>query len=212
MKKRTSKNPFSFLLRGKRGPVWFLISATLILLTKLSVGSLPPAFTQAFQPAPTVQDIRPNQMEVCFTPGQLCLPKIRRILAQAKQSIHLQACSFSQSVLVKDLIDAARRGVKVILIFDKSQRTAKYTKVNLFKGTRIQVFFDDKPAIAHNKVIIVDDKIVVTGSYNFTQAAETKNAENLLMINCPKIAAIYEQNFQNRLKESVEQNSFKRLP
>lgn len=50
-------------------------------------------------------------------------------------------------------------------------------------------------SINHNKVIIIDGKIVITGSYNFSQAAETKNAENILIIHSPKLAALYEINF-----------------
>ncbi len=54
------------------------------------------------------------------------------------------------------------------------------------------------------KVIIIDHKIVITGSYNFSKAAETKNAENLLIIHSPELTALYEANFQKRLKESTQ--------
>ena len=143
-----------------------------------------------------------EQAQVCFTPGQLCLPIIQQALAKAKKTIHLQAYSFTQPLIAQDLVKAAQRGVDITVILDKSQRTARSGQFNLLKGTSIKVFFDDKPAIAHNKIIIVDGKTLITGSYNFTQAAEKKNAENLLLIHSPKLAESYKQNFQKRLRLS----------
>lgn len=57
-------------------------------------------------------------------------------------------------------------------------------------------------AIAHNKVMIIDDRIVITGSFNFTKAAEEKNAENLLIIDSPALAAKYVANFEAHRKHS----------
>lgn len=145
-----------------------------------------------------------GQAQVCFTPGQSCLLLIQKALREAKREIHVQAYGFSQTKIVQELINATHRGVKVVVLLDKSQKTARYSQARYLTGTLIKVFFDEKPAIAHNKIIIVDGKTVITGSYNFTQAAEKKNAENLLVITSSKLAALYEENFQKRLKLSVQ--------
>ena len=142
-----------------------------------------------------------QHVQACFTPGQACFPLIQKALETAKQTIHLQAYTFTQKKLTESLIEAAKRGVNVIVILDKSQRTAPYSQYHALKASSIPVYFDTKPAIAHNKIIIIDSKILITGSYNFSQAAETKNAENLLIINSPELSALYEANFQKRLKE-----------
>jgi phospholipase D len=62
----------------------------------------------------------------------------------------------------------------------------------------INVSFDKMPGIAHNKVIIIDQSKVITGSYNFTNAADTRNAENVLLINDANIAKQYLVNWEHR--------------
>jgi len=61
---------------------------------------------------------------------------------------------------------------------------------------------DAQHAIAHNKVIIIDGETVITGSFNFTKAAEEKNAENLLVIRDKKLAELYIKNWQEHEKHS----------
>ena len=69
-------------------------------------------------------------------------------------------------------------------------------------NSRIPTFIDDAHAIAHNKVMIIDGKIVITGSFNFTKAAETKNAENLLILESPELAKLYSQNWNHHREHS----------
>jgi phosphatidylserine/phosphatidylglycerophosphate/cardiolipin synthase-like enzyme len=66
----------------------------------------------------------------------------------------------------------------------------------------IPVFADGKHAIAHNKVMVIDGQTVITGSFNFTRAAEESNAKNLLVIRSPDLAAKYEKNYQEHLAHS----------
>ena len=61
---------------------------------------------------------------------------------------------------------------------------------------------DAKHAIAHNKVMIIDGETVITGSFNFTKAAEENNAENLLVIHDRKLASIYTKNWQEHERHS----------
>lgn len=55
-----------------------------------------------------------------------------------------------------------------------------------------------KPAIAHNKVMLIDGATVITGSFNFTAAAQKSNAENLLVLNDQKLADLYRANWERR--------------
>ncbi len=81
------------------------------------------------------------------------------------------------------------------MILDKSQQKERYTSATFLSNSGIPVMIDAAHAIAHNKVIIVDEKTVITGSYNFTAAAEKKNAENLLIIRSEKLAKKYRDNW-----------------
>ena len=104
----------------------------------------------------------------------------------------------------KALIEAHKRGVKVAAILDKSQRTAKYTSATFLANMRIPTYIDAKHAIAHNKVIVIDGAVTITGSFNFTKAAEEKNAENLLIIRSREIAKAYRENWHDHLSHSEQ--------
>jgi phosphatidylserine/phosphatidylglycerophosphate/cardiolipin synthase-like enzyme len=90
--------------------------------------------------------------------------------------------------------------VKVIL--DKSQRTDKYSSATFLYNQGIPVKIDAKHTIAHNKVMIIDGEAVITGSFNFTKAAEENNAENPLIIHDKKLAERYIKNWQEHDRHS----------
>jgi phosphatidylserine/phosphatidylglycerophosphate/cardiolipin synthase-like enzyme len=86
-------------------------------------------------------------------------------------------------------------------ILDKSQRTERYASATL-ANSRIPTFIDVRHAIAHNKIMIIDGGTVITGSFNFTKAAEEKNAENLLIIRSKELAGIYIGNWKKHREHS----------
>ena len=99
------------------------------------------------------------------------------------------------------MIRAQKRGVKISAVLDKSNRGRKYSAATFLKNMGIPVFIDDKHAIAHNKIMIIDNRVVITGSFNFTKAAENKNAENLLILDdLPDLTRAYQENFQKPLE------------
>lgn len=138
------------------------------------------------------------KIQVCFTPGQDCTAEITDVIDGAKQSIFVQAYSFTSAPIAAHLIAAKKRGVKVNVILDKSQKTQRYSASHFLVNQHIPCWIDYKPAIAHNKVMIIDEKEVITGSFNFTKAAQNKNAENLLIIRDPALANLYLKNWQQR--------------
>jgi len=141
-------------------------------------------------------------VSLCFTPGGSCTDRIIREISSARSEILIQAYSFTSAPIAKALIEAHKRGVKVAAILDKSQRTAKYTSATFLANMRIPTYIDAKHAIAHNKIIIIDGAVTITGSFNFTKAAQEKNAENLLIIRSREIAKAYRDNFQGHLSHS----------
>jgi phosphatidylserine/phosphatidylglycerophosphate/cardiolipin synthase-like enzyme len=74
---------------------------------------------------------------------------------------------------------------------DKSQRSERYTSASFLANSEIPTFLDARHTLAHNKIMITDQSTVITGSFNFTKAAEDKNAENPLIIKSKELAGIY---------------------
>ena len=92
------------------------------------------------------------------------------------------------------------------VILDKSQPNQPYTSATFLTNAKISTFIDSRHAIAHNKIIVIDGNTVITGSFNFTKAAETSNAENLLIIESPELALVYLDNWE---KQTAQQPSEK---
>jgi phosphatidylserine/phosphatidylglycerophosphate/cardiolipin synthase-like enzyme len=136
--------------------------------------------------------------QVCFTPGQDCTGVIVEAVAAARHEIRVQAYSFTSAPIAKALADAYRHGVDVRVILDKSQATAKYTGATYLQNAGVPVSIDYKVAIAHNTVIVIDGRTVITGSFNFTKSAQERNAENLLVIRDQNLAEQYLANWQSR--------------
>lgn len=138
-----------------------------------------------------------------FSPNGGAQDAVVRELKNAKKSVFVQAYSFTNQPIAKALVEAQRRGVDVFVILDKSNRTAKYSAADFTDHFGVDTYIDDKHAIAHNKIMIIDKEIVITGSYNFTKAAENSNAENLLIIRSPLLADVYFGNWADHQKHSV---------
>jgi phosphatidylserine/phosphatidylglycerophosphate/cardiolipin synthase-like enzyme len=137
--------------------------------------------------------------QTCFTPGNNCTQLIVDQINQAKQSIEVQSYSFTSKPIALALVKAAKRGVKVQMIFDKSQfECQRFSYASYFIRNNIPVWDDADPDIAHNKVMIFDRKTVETGSFNFTKAAQKYNAENVLIIQNSNLAGAYYKNWQSR--------------
>jgi phosphatidylserine/phosphatidylglycerophosphate/cardiolipin synthase-like enzyme len=142
-------------------------------------------------------------VEVAFSPNGGGAGIIINAITQAKKSIKVQAYSFTNADIAKALLDSSKRGVDVKVVLDKSQETEKYTSATFLANAGVPVRIDDDFAIAHNKIMILDEETVITGSFNFTKAAEERNAENVLVIRGNKeLANLYLKNWQWRWEAS----------
>lgn len=119
---------------------------------------------------------------VCFTPEEKCYPKIVQYIDAAQHTIHMRAYAFTSQEIATALIDAHQRGVSVLVLADKGQMKGPHSLVNTLIDAGITVKREKCKGLAHNKVIIIDNAILITGSYNFTRGAESRNAENLLIL------------------------------
>lgn len=150
-----------------------------------------------------------GSIEVVFSPNQGAAKAIADAIAQAKSSILVSAYSFTSNVLAKALLDAKKRGVVVKVILDKSQMSQSYSSAHFFINQGFDLRIDIKHAIYHNKVIIIDNKNIITGSYNFTKAAENKNAENVLIIrDNHHVANLYTHNWRSHWQNAIKPEEF----
>ncbi len=123
-------------------------------------------------------------------------------LTHAQKTVLVQAYSFTSAPIAQALVDAKRRGVDVEVILDKSQWTEHYSEADFLAHVGIPVTIDAVHAIAHNKVMVIDDETVITGSFNFTKAAEEHNAENVLVLHDAALAAQYRSNWERHRAHS----------
>lgn len=135
-------------------------------------------------------------VEVYFSPRNGATAAIVREIDRARSEIRVQAYSFTSAPIAQALLKAHTRGIRVEVILDKSQRTGKYSSSTFLMNARIPTYIDAEHAIAHNKIILIDRSVVITGSFNFTRAAEEKNAENLLIIRSAELVKPYLDNWQ----------------
>jgi phosphatidylserine/phosphatidylglycerophosphate/cardiolipin synthase-like enzyme len=174
-----------------------MLKKSLLLLTLCLLLNFQPSYaakSKPTQPEP--------QIEVYFSPNGGCTDAIVKTLGQAKSTLLIQAYSFTSAPIAKAVVDAHKRGVQVNVILDKSQRTEKYSSADFIAHAGIKVQIDDKHKIAHNKIMIIDSNTVITGSFNFTKAAEEGNAENLLIIQSADLAAKYIENWKKHAEHS----------
>jgi phosphatidylserine/phosphatidylglycerophosphate/cardiolipin synthase-like enzyme len=166
--------------------------ALLVALIILSITA--PVCAEQFRSTGTI--------DVFFSPAGGATDAIVRELSAAKTEILVQAYSFTSKPIAKALIDAKNRGLKVVVVLDRSQRREKYTSADFVAHAGIPTYIDGQHAIAHNKIMIIDRQTLITGSFNFTKSAE-KNAENLLVMKGNRaLVDRYRRNFEEHMGHS----------
>ncbi|NTH25645.1 phospholipase D family protein [Agrobacterium rhizogenes] len=141
------------------------------------------------------------KLSVCFTPAEQCEGRIVDAIDRARTSIRVQAYVFTSLPIIHALQRAAVRGVEVLAILDKVN-DRRYSGATLLEAAGIPVWIDFEPAIAHSKIIVIDDHLVIGGSYNYTASAQKRNAENVTFTESREIAREYLGNWDSRLKAS----------
>ena len=143
-----------------------------------------------------------GEVATCFTPPSGCGTVIANLISKAEKSIYVQAYGFTSGEIAKALINARNRGVEVRVLLDKSNIGAKYSKMRDLRKAGIEVLIDEVSGIAHNKIIIIDGSLVITGSFNFTISADIGNTENVIIVRDKQVAQRYLQNWFARYEIS----------
>lgn len=155
-------------------------------------------------------------LDVCFVPDKLtscrdcfvpdkttCLDKVVDIIDNSKNYIRIMSYSFTLSDIVNSLCKAKDRGVDVEVLIDKGAARSKkaITLLTALQACGGRVYVDNSSVpIAHNKIMMVDNTTMTTGSVNWSANGFFKNAENMLIIRNDPIFYKYMDNFLKRSK------------
>ena len=151
-------------------------------------GSASPANT----PNP-ILNVNGTQLDVSFSPDDGTIERLIELVQDAQDEILFMAFSFTDDDLAQIILDRASEGVAVTGVLDKSQALSNTSgEYAYFLENGIDVRLDGNQHGMHHKVIIIDRRIVVTGSYNFSN---TRNDENTLILHSSEIAESYVEEF-----------------
>ncbi|MCL4257783.1 MAG: hypothetical protein KJZ53_04540 [Anaerolineales bacterium] len=144
------------------------------------------------------QEIYLGDVEVhtYFSPDDSVAAVLVDVLDAAEESVYFLAFSLTLDELGDALVRAQQRGVEVLGIMDDAQIGNQGGEYDFLRQNGVQVHKDEPGVNLHDKVLIVDGAIVVTGSYNFSSNAERRNDENTLVIYSPSLAAEYLDHFR----------------
>jgi len=137
-----------------------------------------------------------GDIQVFFSPYGGGQEAIVKEINGAKSEILVAMYFLTERDISRALVKAKERGVDVKVVLDQSQRTEKYAKGRFLSQKGVPVRYEYKPSgLLHDKFAVIDNRIVITGSFNWTASAESRNNENLLVIFSPDLAGKYKEEF-----------------
>jgi phosphatidylserine/phosphatidylglycerophosphate/cardiolipin synthase-like enzyme len=157
------------------------------------------ALSRADTPYPSVK-IDGTFVEVYFAPEDGVAERVIELIRQAEKSIYFMAFSFTSDAIASAMIERAQAGVEVRGLMDASGAASVGSEYSRLHQAGVDVRNVEGDGRMHHKVIVVDEEVVITGSYNFTRSAEVQNDENLLAVHLPSLTQQYLIEF-NRLLE-----------
>lgn len=136
------------------------------------------------------------QVENYFSPEDKGATHVIRWVGGARQRIHFMAFSFTHDGIGDAMLQRAQTGVKVEGVFETVGSDTQFSEFRRMKQAGLDVYLDGSPWALHHKVIIIDDRVSIFGSFNFTSSADRSNDENLLIVDDPGLAAAFEAEYQ----------------
>jgi len=152
--------------------------------------------TRAETPNPTVT-LDGTRVDIYFSPDDGALNALASVLNGAQESVYFLAFSFTSNDLGAIVREKDAAGLTVRGVMENEQvRSNQGTEYDPFKQAELNVRIDGNNGQMHHKVFIVDEKIVILGSYNFSQSAEERNDENILIVYNAAIAEQFMKEFE----------------
>jgi phosphatidylserine/phosphatidylglycerophosphate/cardiolipin synthase-like enzyme len=160
------------------------------------------ALSEADTPYP-VLTIDGIQVEVYFSPDDDVEDRIDEVLRRAAKSIDFMVYTLTSDVLSETILARARAGVEVRGVVERDQASNPGSDYERLRRAGLDVRLDSNPHNMHHKVIIIDDSIVITGSYNFSRSAEEHNDENVLILYDVKVSEDYLLEFKQIFENAI---------
>ena len=148
------------------------------------------------------QQLETEILGVYFSPYGGCEDQILYWINQANTSIHILIYSFTLDSVGDVLINARNRGVDVRVVFEV-QQISQYSEYQRLRAAGLAVRNDTNSKLMHNKLMIVDNLVVLTGSFNWSSSGEESNNENLIVIKNSYVVNMCEEEFEKIWSESV---------
>lgn len=180
-------------------------AAPMLVAVAAAVGA---AAQPAARPAPPFSATG-SSVQLAFAPWEDAEGMVVEAINEAQRQILVQAFSFTSRRIASALVAARRRGVEVLVTADREQSIGgEGGRLRELAAAGIPVWLETRYGAAHNKVMIIDaatrDATVITGSFNWTVAAQRKNAENVLILRRNRDAArAYAANWQRHRDQAV---------
>lgn len=138
-----------------------------------------------------------SQVETYFSPDDDTAARIVELVRSAQQEVHFLAYSFTSDQIAEALLERAAAGVQVSGVFEEGQYYSNTgTEFDRLTAAGLDVRLDGNPRNMHHKVILIDNQIVILGSYNFSRSAEEYNDENTLIVHNTEMAAQFLAEFE----------------
>jgi len=151
-------------------------------------------------------------MAVYFSPkDDVYQNGIEPYIKNAKEKIYVSAFYLTDKDMISELINAKKRGVEVLIILDSTSANSFKHKVEQLRESLIPVAIEDWGGKNHEKTIVVDGKILIVGSCNFSKSGFYKNDENIVVIKNKDVAQKYEDYFLY-LINSIDKKYFVSFP
>jgi phosphatidylserine/phosphatidylglycerophosphate/cardiolipin synthase-like enzyme len=146
-----------------------------------------------------------TRVDTFFSPDDKVLNALYNLLSEAKESIYFLAFSFTSNELGEIVRTQAETGLEIKGVMDREQIASNTgTEFDPFRQAGLDVRIDGNDGQMHHKVFVVDGKIVVLGSYNFSNAAEERNDENIIIVYNEKIADFFMEEFDRVYAHATE--------
>jgi phosphatidylserine/phosphatidylglycerophosphate/cardiolipin synthase-like enzyme len=142
----------------------------------------------------------PPDVSAHFSPKGGSTAAVVDEIASARQTVELQSRTLTSPRIADALAAAKRRGVHVTVLLDAAQTSEHRDQARYLVGERIPVLLDARHGLADNRVLLIDNHTLLTGSFDFSNTAEEGNASNLLILrDQSRIQSLYEDNFRAHL-------------
>ncbi|MCZ7563700.1 MAG: phospholipase D family protein [Burkholderiales bacterium] len=169
-----------------------------------------PALARDGERAPAPRELAAaGTVQVAFPPWDDAEGLVVAAIDAARRQIRVQTFTFSNRAIARALVAARQRGVDVAVTADRGQvYGAGFTRIPELARAGIPVWLEVRYAAAHSKVMVIDadtrESVLITGSFNWTSAAQRKNAENLLIVRRNRDLALeYLANWERRRAQAL---------